>query len=227
MTASKLMRACCKKELNPRGKRLHCLPFRGQDRYEANAAERERLLLEATKQALRSIQSSSKANSQKGALRLGRMQQRAGVFHYGVSIRKINGSLTFGKEMLRLAKTASVVVVLCAPPSTARAETVTVADDWSLTIDKPIEQIIYNHRLNKQQAGLAKRAAAGFAYVGMCRRAGFSGETGAVSLIMQANPEVPYQAAALAILGIYTRSSFGRQNSAVCARVYDDATKQQ
>jgi hypothetical protein len=154
------------------------------------------------------------------------MQRQAGVVHYGGSVLIMNRALTFGREMIRLAKTTSVIVVVCAPPNMARAETVTVPDDWSLTIDKPIEQIINNHRLNKQQADLAKRAAAGFAYVGMCRGAGLSGETGAVSLIMQANPNVPYQAAALAILGIYTRSSFGRQNSAVCARVYDDATKQ-
>jgi hypothetical protein len=121
---------------------------------------------------------------------------------------------------------AALVALLAVQPMTAAAEAISVPDDGSVTVDKPIQQIIAHYRLNKQEAELAKRAAAGFAYVGMCRGVGFSNATGAISLIMGADPDVPYQAAALAILGVYTRSAFGRQSSAACARVYDDATKQ-
>ena len=115
---------------------------------------------------------------------------------------------------------------MCVRPMTAGAEAVSVPDDGSLTVDKPIQQIVAHYRLNKQEAELAKRAAAGFAYVGMCRGIGFSDAMGAISLITGADPDVPYQAAALAILGVYTRSAFGRQSSGACAKVYDDATKQ-
>ncbi|WP_156937091.1 hypothetical protein [Bradyrhizobium sp. WSM2254] len=127
--------------------------------------------------------------------------------------------------MRRLNK-AALVVLLCVQPMMVRAEAVSVPDDGSLTVDRPIQQIIAHYGLNKQEAGLAIRAAAGFAYVGTCRGVGFSDAMGAISLIMGADPDVPYQAAALAILGIYTRSAFGRQSSAACAKVYDDATKQ-
>ncbi|MCG2665313.1 hypothetical protein ACFPFP_00020 [Bradyrhizobium sp. GCM10023182] len=127
--------------------------------------------------------------------------------------------------MTRLSR-AALVVLLCAQPMAAGADAVSVPDDGLLTVDKPIQQIIAHYRLNEQQAQLAKRAAAGFAYIGMCRGVGFPDATGAISLIMGADPDVPYQAAALAILGVYTRSAFGRSSSAACARVYDDATKQ-
>lgn len=118
------------------------------------------------------------------------------------------------------------MVLLCVQPMTAGAEAVSVPDDGSVTVDKPIQQIIAHYRLNKQEAELAKRAAAGFAYIGMCRGVGFSDAAGATSLIMGADPDVPYQAAALAMLGVYTRSAFGRQSSAACGKVFDDATKQ-
>jgi L-serine deaminase len=108
----------------------------------------------------------------------------------------------------------------------AGAEPVDVPSETSLTVDKPIQQIITHYRLNQQEAALSKRAAAEFAFAGMCRSVGSSNSMGAISLIMGADPDVPYQAAALAILGVYTRSVFGRQNSAVCAKIYDDATKQ-
>lgn len=108
----------------------------------------------------------------------------------------------------------------------ARAEAVSVPDDGSVTVDKPIQQITAHYRLNTQDAELAKRAAAAFTYVGMCRGVGVSDAMGAISLIMGADPDVPYQAAALAILGVYTRSAFGRDSSAACAKVHDDATKQ-
>jgi hypothetical protein len=42
---------------------------------------------------------------------------------------------------------------------------------------------------------------------------------------MAADPDVSYQAAAIAILGVYTGSCFGRQSSAACAKVYDEATE--
>jgi hypothetical protein len=127
---------------------------------------------------------------------------------------------------MRRLNRAALVVLLCVQPMTAGAEPVNVPDDASLTVDKPIQQIIAHYRLNKEEAALSKRAAAEFAYVGMCRGVGLSNSMGAISFIMGADPDVPYQAAALAILGVYTRSAFGRQNSAVCAKVYDDATKQ-
>jgi len=129
-------------------------------------------------------------------------------------------------KIMRLLSGAAFLVLLCVQPMTAAADAVSVPDDGLLTIDKPIQQITAHYRLNQQEAELAKRAAAGFAYVGMCRGVGFSDATGAISLIMGADPGVPYQAAALAILGVYTRSAFGRQSSAACARVYNDATKQ-
>jgi hypothetical protein len=49
---------------------------------------------------------------------------------------------------------------------TAGAEAVSVPDDGSLAVDKPIQQIIAHYRLNQPEAHLAQRAAAGFAYVG-------------------------------------------------------------
>jgi hypothetical protein len=47
---------------------------------------------------------------------------------------------------------------------------------------------------------------------------------GAIQLIMAADPDVPYQAAAIAMLGVYSRTGFGRQSSAICTKVYHDAT---
>lgn len=126
---------------------------------------------------------------------------------------------------MRRSNRAALVILLCLQPMTARAGAVSVPDDGAPTVDRPIQQIIAHYGLNKQEAELAKRAAAGFAYVGTCRGVGFSDAMGAISLIMGADPDVPYQAAALAILGVYTRSAFGRQSSVACARVYDDATK--
>ncbi|MCS3451905.1 hypothetical protein M2222_008318 [Bradyrhizobium elkanii] len=126
---------------------------------------------------------------------------------------------------MRRLKRAALAVLLCIQPMTVRAEAVSVPNDWSLTIDRPIQQIITHYGLSKHEAQLATKAAAGFAYVGMCRGVGFSDAMGAISLIMHADPDVPYQAASLAILGVYTRSAFGRQSSAECAKIYEDATK--
>jgi hypothetical protein len=127
---------------------------------------------------------------------------------------------------MKLLSGAAFMVVLCVQPMTAEAEAITVNDDMSLTIEKPIQQIIDHFRLGKQDAALSKRAAAGFTFVSTCHGVGFNNSAGAIELIMGADPDVPYQAAALAMLGVYARSAFGRANSAVCAKAYNDATTQ-
>lgn len=105
------------------------------------------------------------------------------------------------------------------------AAAVAVPDDMALIVDKPIRQIAAHYGLNEQQASLARTAAAGFAFVGMCRGVGFPDAMGAIQVVMGADPDVPYQAATLAMLGIYTRIAFGRQNSAACAKAHDDAER--
>ena len=125
---------------------------------------------------------------------------------------------------MRLVRSAALLVVgLTIQAVAAKAEAISVPDDITLTVDKPIQQIIAHYRLDEQSATLSRRAAAGFAFVGMCHGVGFPDAMGAIQLIMAADPDVPYQAAAIAILGVYTRTAFGRQNSAVCAKVHHDA----
>lgn len=119
-----------------------------------------------------------------------------------------------------------ILIALSIRPMAAAAEAITVPVDLSQAIDKPIQQIVAHYGLNQQEASLARKAAAEFTYIGLCRGVGSSSAAGATSLIMRADPDVPYQAAALAIVGVYTRSAFGRQNSTVCEKAHDDATKQ-
>jgi len=129
---------------------------------------------------------------------------------------------------MNLVRSAALLVSLTIQAATAREAISVVPEDMTLTVDKPIQQIIAHYGLDEQRATLSKRAAAGFAFVSMCHGAAFPDAIAGIQLVMTADPDVPYQAAAIAMLGVYTRTTaFRHQTSAVCSKVYDDAMGKQ
>lgn len=92
-------------------------------------------------------------------------------------------------------------------------------------LDRPVLEITVARGLTAQQGLFARRMAATYVYVGMCRGSGMSNTLGAVQMITVADPTVPLEAAALEMLGIYTRVAFGRQDSWLCDRAFEDATR--
>jgi hypothetical protein len=105
------------------------------------------------------------------------------------------------------------------------AAAIDAPSDSEYTVDKPVRDIAALHRLDRQETILARRAAAGFVFVGMCHGVGFPDSMGAIQLIMGADPKVPYQAAALAMVGVYARAGFVRQEKHACAKAFEDATR--
>lgn len=96
-------------------------------------------------------------------------------------------------------------------------------EEYAVSIDRAIAEIAVQNHLTEQSADLAKRAAAGFVYVSVCEGTEFDDAVGAIQFIMGAHADVPYEAAALEAIGVYVRASFGRKNTALCAKALLDA----
>lgn len=116
-------------------------------------------------------------------------------------------------------------IVLLGIGGAAAAAPVDVERDPIWTFDRPVIEITVAHGLSAQQGILARRAAATFVYVGMCRGTGVKDVIGAIQMIMAASPDRPIEAAALEMLAIYTRAAFGRDDSWVCERAREDAVR--
>ena len=95
--------------------------------------------------------------------------------------------------------------------------------DWS-QFDTVMVKITTNHSLDAQASRLARRAAAGFFYAGACKGVGFEDAMDAIAIIKAADPGIPWQAAALEMLGVYSRVSFGPTDNTICAKAFQDAS---
>lgn len=98
--------------------------------------------------------------------------------------------------------------------------------DLTHAIDVPIRAIIAAHQIEPPFDRVARRYAATYVYTIICRGVGVEGFR-AAEAVMQADPKVPYQAAVLAILGIYVRAMPSGSNPAVCAKAFEDATRRE